>query len=161
LTRIITVLLCVCVLGASSVAFAKGNKESWANLNALQSGDKIEVVETSSARVSGTLVNFSATAISLDAASGHQTIQKQDVRSIKLMKSTHRLRNTFLFAGVGAGAGAGIGAAAYKSCAGPSCIGSFNRGESAGIGAVLGFVGGAVVGVLWPSHETIYQAASP
>ena len=157
MARIAAVILCV--LGISSTSFAKGDKSSWANLSSLQAGEMVQVVESNSRKVSGTFVNYSDISLTLNESSGSQTIQKQDVRSVKLVKRSHRLRNTLLFGAVGAGAGAGIGAAAYKSCT-AFCIGSFNRGESAGIGAVLGFVGGVVVGALWPSHKTIYEAPS-
>jgi hypothetical protein len=37
------------------------------------------------------------------------------------------------------------------------CIQPIGRGGLAGIGAVVGFAGGAVVGVLLPGHSTIYN----
>jgi hypothetical protein len=125
---------------------------SMENLNTLQAGQKIQVIETSK-KDSGTFLSVSAKEISLQGKSGAQTIQRQDVRSVKLIENKHRLRNTLIGAAVGAGAGAGISAAAWE----PHGFAG-GRGTGAAVGAVIGAVGGAVVGALWPSHETIYKA---
>jgi hypothetical protein len=136
-----------CLLGMPCVVSAQ-----WGNLNTLQVGQKIQVVQTSR-KDSGTFLSVSDKEISLQAKSGAQTIQRQDVRSVKLMVNKHRVRNTLIGAAVGAGAGAGISAAAWepRGYAG-------GRGTGAAIGAVIGAAGGAVVGALWPGHETIYRA---
>ena len=107
-----------------------------------------------STKVSGALSNVSDAAVSLQKKAGQQTVQRQDVRSVKLMKHQHRLRNTLIGAAVGAGVGAGIGAASCHGT-GDNCF--LGRGISAAIGAVLGFVPGAVVGALVASHKTIYR----
>ena len=74
------------------------------------------------------------------------------------MEHKHRLRNALIVAGVGAGVGAGIGAALYKPCSSQSfCLDIGGAALPAGVGAVLGGVGGAVIGILLPSHSTIYQ----
>jgi hypothetical protein len=136
-----------CLLAMPSVASAQ-----WENLNTLQAGQKIQVIENSR-KDSGTFLSVSDKEISLQGKSGAQTIQRQDVRSVKLTVNKHRLRNTLIGAGVGAGAGAGISAAAWE----PRGFAG-GRGTGAAVGAAIGAVGGAVVGALWPSHETIYRA---
>ena len=136
-----------CVLGMPCVVSAQ-----WENLNTLQAGQKIQVVE-SSKKDSGTFLSVSDKEISLQGKSGPQTVQKQDVRSVKLMENKHRLRNALIGAAVGAGAGAGISAAAWEP---HGYVGG--RGTGAAVGAVIGAAGGAVVGALWPGHETIYRA---
>lgn len=157
--RMILVLLCVLELPWASQAQA--NQASWALLSRLQAGQNIQVVDTASKKHSGTFTSVSDTAISFRAAAGEQSIQKQDVRSVRLMKNTHRLRNTLIVAGVGAGVGAGIGAATYKSCGqGPFCLDIGGRGLPTAIGAVIGGLGGAAVGALLPSHSTIYSVSS-
>jgi hypothetical protein len=137
----------LCVLGVPCAVSAQ-----WENLNTLQAGQKIQVIE-SSKKDSGTFLSVSDKEISLQGKSGPQTIQRQDVRSVKLMQNEHRLRNTLIGAAVGAGAGAGISAAAWE----PRGFAG-GRGTGAAVGAVIGAVGGAVVGALWLSHETIYKA---
>jgi hypothetical protein len=120
----------------------------------LHAGQKIQVVEMNSKKHSGTFVNFSDTAISYKETAGEQTVQKQDVRSVKLMENKHRLRNTLIGGAVGAGTGAGIGAAWHPN------DGFFGTGTYVAVDAGIGFVGGVVVGVLWPSHNTIYRVNS-
>jgi hypothetical protein len=155
------VLLLICLLGISWAAQAKSNSAIWENLNTLRAGETIQVREVNNTKVSGTFLNFTYAGITVQAEPGPQTIQKQDVQSVKRMKNTHRLRNALILAGVGAGAGAGIGAAAHHPC--PSsqsfCFDIGGRSLPAGIGAVVGFLGGGAVGALLPDHETIYSVS--
>ena len=156
--RKISVLLFV--LGLSCAAFAQTDRASWANLSGLQPGQRIQVVGITSKKHSGNFVSISDTAISYRETNGEQSIPKQDVVSVKLLDHKHRLRNTLIVAGVGAGVGAGIGAALHKSCSSQSfCLDIGGAALQAGVGAVVGGLGGAVVGVLLPSHTTIYQVS--
>ena len=136
-----------CLLGMPCAVSAQ-----WGNLATLQAGQKIQVVQTSR-KDSGTFLRVSDQEISLQGKSGEQTIQRQDVRSVKLMANNHRLRNTLIGSVVGAGVGAGISAAAWEP---RGFVGG--RGTGAAVGAVMGAAGGAIVGAVWPSHETIYRA---
>ena len=155
------IFLLLFVLGLPCAGFAQTDRASWANLSGLQPGQRIQVVGMTSKKHSGNFVSISDTAISYREANGKQSIPRQDVLSVKLMKNKHRLRNTLIVAGVGAGVGAGIGAALHKSCSSPSfCLDIGGAALPAGIGAVLGGVGGAVVGILLPSDSTIYQVSS-
>jgi hypothetical protein len=156
--RKISVLLFV--LGLSCAAFAQTDRASWANLSGLQPGQRIQVVGITSKKHSGNFVSISDTAISYRETNGEQSIPKQDVVSVKLLEHKHRLRNTLIVAGVGAGVGAGIGAALHKSCSSQSfCLDIGGAALPAGVGAVVGGLGGAVVGALLPSHTTIYQVS--
>lgn len=145
-------LLLICVLGLSCASWGQTNRASWANLSALQAGQKIQIVDTNSKKHSGTFVGVSETAISYQETAGAQSIQKQDVNSVKLTGNTHRLRNAIIGGAVGAGAGAGITAAAWENHGFAG-----GKGTGAAVGAVIGFVAGAVVGVLSPSHKIIYS----
>jgi len=137
--------------------FAQSNKSSWENLSTLQAGHRIEVVETNSKKISGAFVSVNNTGVSLQAAGGEQTIQRQDVRVVKLMENKHRLRNAAIGAAVGAAVGAGSGAAVGR---GNGNSGGFDFAkQGAGIGAGAGAVIGAIVGALLPCHQTIYRAA--
>jgi hypothetical protein len=144
----------ICILGTPCASWAQSSQASWQNLSTLQAGQNIQVVEMNSKKDSGTFLSASATAISLQGAAGEQTIQKQDVRSVKLMENKHRLRNTLVGGAIGAGAGAGIGEATYGCSSG--CIG-FSKGDAAAVGTVLGLVGGAIIGALLLSHKMIYR----
>jgi phage-related tail protein len=144
------VLFLLCILGMPCASWAQSNPASWENLHMLQTEDKVQVVEMNSKKVSGAFLNVSDAAVSLQEQGGQQTVQRQDVRSVKLMKHQHRLRNTLIGAAVGAGAGAGIGTVADRK-------GSWFPNLFAETGAVVGLVGGAVVGAVVPSHKTIYR----
>jgi hypothetical protein len=153
--------LLLLVLGLTCAAFAQTDQASWSNLSRLRPGQKIQVVGMPSKKHSGNFVSVSDTAISYSETTGEQSISRQDVLSVKLMENKHRLRNTIIVAGVGAGVGAGIGAALHKSCSSQSfCVDIGGAALPAGVGAVIGGVGGAVVGVLLPSHPTIYHVSS-
>jgi outer membrane lipoprotein SlyB len=145
----------LCVLGISCVSVAQTNHAPWTNLNGLKPGQKIQIVEMNSKKHSGAFESVSDSAISLRDAKGEEAVQKQDVRSVKLMKNRYRLRNTLIGAGVGAGAGAGIGAASWSS---DGWFGGKRVGAL--VGAVYGIVGGSIVGALVPTRDTIYSAGS-
>ena len=151
-------LFAICVCAAVCTLQAQRNPANWENLKALHAGDKIQVRELNSTKVTGAFSVFSDASISLMADGTSQVIQKQDVQSVKLMKNRHRLRNTLILAGVGAGVGAGIGAAQHKSC--PStqtfCLDIGGRTFPAAIGGMIGLLGGGIAGALLPSHEVIY-----
>jgi len=78
-------------------------------------GQKIQVVEFNAKKHSGTFESASDSAIIIRDASGEASLQKQDVRSVELLGSNHRMRHTLIGAGVGAGAGAAICAGAWES----------------------------------------------
>jgi hypothetical protein len=154
------ILLLICIVGIPCASLAQTNQTSWSNLSTLRSGQKIQVVEMTSKKHSGLFASASDTAISYRKTTGEQSIQKQDVLSVKLMENKHRLRNTLIVAGAGAGVGAAIGAAVYKPCSTSFCLDVGGRALPTGIGAVFGGVGGAIVGALLPSHRTVYSVSS-
>jgi len=159
-----SLLFPILILGVSCLSHAQGQPTDWGNLNTLHAGDKIQVSKIKSKKVTGTFLNDSDAAISLQTGGSSQSIPKQEIESVKLENHKHRMRNTLIGAGVGAGAGAGIGAATYHSCSETQnpCIGDIGgRGLPAGIGAAVGGLGGAVVGVLLPSSQTIYALKAP
>jgi hypothetical protein len=142
-------------------SWAQANQGSWSALSGLQPGQRIQVVGIIAKKHSGKFVSLSDTAVTYRGTIGQQSIAKQDVLSVKLLDHKHRLRNILIVAGVGAGVGAGIGAVLNTPC--PSqgfCVGPSGAAIPAGFGAVLGGLGGAVVGMLLPSHSTIYQVSA-
>jgi hypothetical protein len=146
-----TILIVICALGTSCTSWAQRNPASWQNLNTLRAGEKVQVLESNSSKVSGTFLNVSDAAISIQREAGPQAIQKQDVLRVKLMKNKHRLRNAFIGAGVGAGVGAALG--------GVTNNGFVSRGVfAAGVAAAF-LVPGAIVGALVPDHPTIYNVS--
>jgi hypothetical protein len=160
-----SLVVAVCLLCKTCVSSGQTSVGSWANLSELQSGQKIQLVQMNSKKDTGTFLNVTDVAITLQEKSGEQTIKKQDVRIVKLLKNKHRLRNTLIGAGVGAGVGAGIGAATYSPCKPlpnsgfSTCFFDITRGNQAAIFGVIGLVGGAATGALWPSRPIIYSAS--
>jgi hypothetical protein len=144
----------ICVLGMPCVSWAQSNPASWENLSTLQPGEKIQILEENSTKVSGTFLNVSDAAIWLQEKARQEMVQKPDVRSVTLRKNEHRLRNTLLGAAIGVGAGSAIGAATYQHQ-------FLGRGFQAFGGAMVGVIPGTVVGAVWPSHKTMYRVQAP
>ena len=142
----------ICVLAATYTSWAQSGPASWQNLNSLHEGERIQVLEKNSRKVSGTFLNVSEAAISVQDQAGSQALRRQDIVRVRLMKNKHRLRNAFIGAGIGAGLGAALGGATNN--------GFVNRGVfAAGVAASFS-VPGAVVGALLPDHSTIYNVGS-
>ncbi|GGA54579.1 hypothetical protein GCM10011507_02330 [Edaphobacter acidisoli] len=125
----------------------------------MKAGQTIQVIDTASKKYSGTFVSVSDTAMTIQQTSNQQSILKQDVRSVKIVKSSQRAKHAMIGAAAGAGAGAVTGAA-LGGCSGSCFLGS-ERGALAGIGAGIGAIVGAGVGAVLPSHgTTIYEASA-
>jgi hypothetical protein len=115
-------------------------------------GEKIDVVETSMKKHTGTFAIVSEESIQIREGSNEIGIRKENVARVSLLDKNHRLRNALIFAAVGGGVGAGIGAVA----AGPHAF--LGRGPATAFGAGIGLIGGAATGAAVPSHPTVYRA---
>jgi hypothetical protein len=144
-------LIAVCLLGMPCISWAQANRGSWEALDSLHAGQRIEVVEMSLKKHRGTFVTVSDEAIQLREGASDEAIKKENVMRVTVLDKGHRWRNALIFCAVGAGVGAGIGAAAAGKC---FCT----RGQAAEAVAGVGLVGGAVIGVALPTHDTIYRA---
>jgi hypothetical protein len=161
------VFLLACIAFLPCAALAQMDKTSWASLNGLQPGQNITVVDSSSKKHSGTLISVTDTAIAFRTNSGEQSIERTEVRNVKLLKKS-RSRNTLIGGAVGgaigAGTGAAIAAATYQACPSTSsfCLDPISKGQGVGLGALGGFLGGAavggIVGAVAPSHTTVFNA---
>ncbi|HLW82852.1 MAG TPA: hypothetical protein VKS20_12520 [Candidatus Acidoferrales bacterium] len=152
-------LILACLLAVPCVSRAQSNKAAWENLNALQPGQKIQVIDKSKGKHSGTFLSADGQSIKLHEKSGDSSIERENVARVTV--PAHRARHALLGLAIGAGSGAGIAAAAAPGKCGPStpyCVNPLSKGAYAGIGAALGAVAGAVIGALLPAHKTIYQA---
>ena len=136
---------------------AQDKKSDWKALYSLHSGEKIELTETGMKKHVGTFSTVTDEAIQMREGSNDIGIPKESVARVTVLDKSHRLRNSLIFGAVGAGAGAGIGAAATR-CSSPNSFTGCWRDVAAGIGAVVGLLGGAGVGATIPSHPTIYRA---
>ncbi len=142
-------LFVACLLMTPCVSRAQKTPPSWEGLNTLRAGDKVEVVETSRKKHTGTFTAVSEESLTLHEGAAEQSIRKEDVMRVTSLAKSHRLRNALAFGAVGAVAGGGIGAA--------RCSGDFMCGVQTGIFGVSGFLGGAAIGAFVPSHPTIYR----
>ena len=147
------ILFLLCIFGLSCIAFAQ-DKTAWSSLTGLHAGQKIEIVETNSKKHSGTFVSSSDTAITYSESPGEHSIEKQDVRSVKLLEHQRRPRHVLIGAAIGAGVGAAVTAAGWEN---HGYVGG--KGVGAAVGAAIGGITGAVVGALLPTHSTIYNVA--
>jgi hypothetical protein len=144
-----TIWFLIYVLSTTGLSWTQSGPASWQRLNTLHPGEKIQLLERNSRKVSGRFLNVSEAAISVQDQAGSQAIPRQDVRSVKLMKNKHRLRNTFIGAGLGAGVGAVSGGAVNN--------GFINRAAFAAIVAGAFSLPGAVVGALVPDPSMVYN----
>jgi hypothetical protein len=146
----------IVVLVFHVVALAQTGQASWSNLSVVKPGQNVRVIDSSSKARQGSFKSFSDTSIVLMGKDGEFSIQRLDVRSVKLLKGMGRTAHTLLGAGIGAGAGAGIMAASWES---HGFLGG--KGAGAAVGAVIGALAGAVVGSVLPvDHPTLYVSAS-
>jgi hypothetical protein len=153
-------LILACLLALPCVSWAQSNKAAWENLNALQPGQKIQVIDKSKRKHSGKFLSLDAHGIRLRKKNGDSSVERENVA--RVIVPAHRARHALIGLAIGAGAGAGIGAAATRgSCSSsqPYCLNVFTKADGAGIGAAVGGAIGAIVGALVPAaHKTIYQA---
>jgi hypothetical protein len=144
-------LLCL-LLMTPVLSQAQSKNDSWDALRNLRVGEKIDVVETSMKKDTGTFAMVSDESIQIREGANEIGIRKENVARVSLLDKGHRLRNALIFAAVGGGAGAGIGAAAAGSHA------FLGRGPTTAFGAAIGLIGGAAIGAALPSHPTVYHA---
>ncbi len=151
-------LILGCLLAIPCVSWAKGNKAAWGNLNTLQPGQKIQVIEKTNTKQSGTFSSVNDQGITLHEQSGDTTVQRENVARVSV--PAHRARHVVLGLAIGAGAGAAIGAAT-GGCSNSStygCLGA-SRGQITAATAAIGGVIGAIIGAVLPAHQTIYRAS--
>jgi hypothetical protein len=142
------------VLGVLAFIFASAwvnAQSSWTSLNGLSSGQKIQVIETNSKKHSGTFVSVSDTAITFREGNGERSVQRTDVRKVKL-QNQRRARNVLIGTGVGAGIGAVFGAAVAGNG------GFVSRPAGAAAFGLIGAVFGTPIGLVASTHNTVYSA---
>jgi len=145
--------------GSSAIPlFAGGQTDkgqvNWDRVKQLSPGQEVLVVQNSSQTFQGRLQSVSDDSIVIRLTAGEQTLAKDNILRVSSRRASHRWRNLALGAGAGFGAGAGIGAAAGNP------HGILRRDATAAGGAVIGLVGGAVVGAALPTGgwREVYRA---
>ncbi len=133
-------------------------KDSWDNLNRLQAGQKVQVVQMDFKSREGRFLGFSEEAITLRVKKKSVAVPREEVLRVSLRGKRKRGLSALIAAGLGAGLGAVAGVA---SCGGRGihpCEGE--PGLFAAGGTRIGAGAGAGVGAAVPfirSHQTIYR----
>lgn len=103
--------------------------------------------------IEGSFVSATAEAIVIRLASGERSVVKGDIRRVRIVDPSRRIRNGALWTTVGAAAGAGAGVAAC-----PYCPNEGNTSPYIGPGAAAGAAIGALAGFLPTPWRTIYKS---
>jgi thiamine pyrophosphate-dependent acetolactate synthase large subunit-like protein len=106
--------LIVGLLGIPLLSSVQTRQDSWASLNSLRAGEKIEVIETNLKKHKETFATVSDEILQLREGDADVGIKKETVMRVTVLDKNHRLRNALIIGAVGAGVGAGIGAAASR-----------------------------------------------
>ena len=152
--RMLFLLMVAAIFSVSLQAQGPG-KQSWENLNRLQVGQKIQLVQMNMKSMKGKFLSVSEDAISLRVKKNDGTVPREDVMRVTLKEKSKRGRNALFGAAIGAGIGAGLAVVPAKRCA--NIGGILCSGIVAGLVAIpIGI--GAGVGAAIPSYPTMYRA---
>lgn len=136
------------------LASGQTTNDSWENLNQLQPGEKIQVVDMDLKSLKGNFVRFSKDAIFLRTKAGEVVLERGRVFRVSAAGGG-RAKNAVLGAAVGAAGALALGLGMYYTGAGEKDVGA------AGVGAASAAVGagiGAGVGAAFPGWHTVYRA---
>lgn len=125
--------------------------QSWEDVRALHSGDRVKVRETNGEEHKGTVTAVTPDAISLAAGKTQVAVDRARVNRVQLHSGSRRARNI----AIGVGVGLAVGIVADQT------IGAYLRNESGDEGRALMYVApiglfGAIGTVLSP-YRTIYR----
>lgn len=136
-----------------AVAQTQKPENNWANLNSLQVGQKVEVVDMDLKTHKGTFLAYSDESLSIRTKKGDVGIERSRVLRVSNREHSKRLRNSLIGAAIGAGVGLAIGAVADR---GFTESGEENTMKKMLTPMVAG--AGAGIGVAVASFETVYRA---
>lgn len=129
---------------------------SWSDLNRLNAGEHIQIIETNLKQHNGKFVAVTDELLSLNEAGSDVSIKRSDVARVSTSSGGKRGKHVLIGLLIGAGAGAAIGAASGSS---HGFLGGSSRGITALVGLVIGAPSGAIVGAVLPAHNTVYRVA--
>lgn len=126
---------------------------AWSNLQRLQTGQRIEVVDTKLKTYRGEYAGAGTDDLTIQTSKGPLVMSAGSVLRVSLRKHSNRLRNTLLGAAIGGGAALAIGAIADRRFS--------NEGRDHFAKSILTPIGlgvGAGLGAASGGFETIYRA---
>ena len=148
-------LLCVFVFSCASVA--QSGQSSWRGLGGLNVGQKIQIIETNSKKHTASFVSVTDSAITFTEGSAERSLQKAEVRSVKL-HGHRRMRNALIGREWAAAPCGGWRGDEFSIT---QMVGTLaSRGDCALVMGAFGALIGAPIGALIPTDNTIYLAES-
>ena len=151
ISRLFLFLCCTdCLIWNSARA---ADSHSWANLAALQRGEKIFVIEANATKErAGTFLGFNPDALSLRIGTADIAIPRTTVVRVYAQQTNKRVRNAL----IGVAIGAGIGLLVDQT------LGRYLRNESNPDNAraliwVTSMAVGGTLGAVIPGRKTVYQ----
>ena len=138
------------VITAAVIVSSCASAAGWESVQRLAPGQQVQV-QTVASDVRGSFVRADASTLVVRLKAAEQSIAMNEVRRVRVVDGSRRLRNGLIGVGVGLGAGIGIGFAICPHCANEGDGGKFVA-PSAGIGAAAG-----ALAFLPRSWRTIYR----
>jgi hypothetical protein len=134
---------------AVSTAFSAG----WEAVQRIPRDTKIQVQTREAADVRGTFVSANERVVVVRSGSGEQSIVRDDVRRVRAVDPSRRIRNGLLGTAIGAEVGLAIGVAICPHCANEGAAAMYT-GPLTAIGAGAGAAGG----FLPRPYRTVYTS---
>jgi hypothetical protein len=134
-----------------AAALAQKPENNWSNLNSLQVGQKVEVVDMDMKTHKGTFLAYNDESLSIRADKGDLGIERTRVLRVSNRERSKRLRNTLIGAAIGAAAGLAVGAGFDASFSDETNIAKT-------LLTPIGAGAGAGIGAAFASYDTIYRA---
>lgn len=146
-TSLISRWVLVCLLFSPVVTAAQAR---WQNLEQLQPGQRLTVIDHQLKSQTCTFVSFSDSSLIVRFKDGEKSIPREDVYRITTPGSSHRGRNAIIGLAAGVAVGAGLtGAVAHMD--------DVSAGDAAGAIAGTAAIGAGIGALIGPS-KTIYKA---
>ena len=130
-----------------------GAESSWQNVQQLQVGQKIRLVQMDRESANGKLLSVSDESISLQAGKGKRTVLRADVLRID-RKGGKRARNLVIGAAVGAGVGVTAGAVLSRK----TIVGYIGTPAAMLVGGIASSIFGMAVGAFFPGYAAVFRA---
>ena len=132
-------------------ALGQALQDSWHNLEQLQRGQRIQVVDVHMKTLNGEFVRLSQDTFTLRVKKGEVTIGRLDVIRVSTRDTSKRLRNTLIGLGIGSAGGLALGFGIMERETGFA-------GAVAGTAVFFGGVGAGVGALIPPRTQTIFRA---
>jgi len=146
ITRALILLPILSLTAAAQTPMANHAPASkWESVKMLAPGTQIRVAVGTAKPTVGALESITDTDLVLTQGTGPQSFPRAQIGSVSVEKQGHRLRNALIGMGVGTAAGLGVGYGVGQA------QGGWDTSVGTVFGGLVGFVGGTLTGVFWPT----------